>query len=32
VVDIETALLQQLLNIAQRQRIAKIPPDRTKVG
>jgi hypothetical protein len=30
VVDIETALLQQLLNIAQRQRIAKIPPDRTK--
>src|SRR5664280_1813495 len=30
VVDIETALLQQLLNIAQRKRIAKIPPDRTK--
>jgi hypothetical protein len=30
VIDIETALLQQLLNIAQRQRIAKIPPDRTK--
>jgi hypothetical protein len=26
----ETALLQQLLNIAQRQRIAKIPPVRTK--
>jgi hypothetical protein len=30
VIDIETALLQQLLNIAQRQRIAKIPPDRTE--
>jgi hypothetical protein len=30
VVDIETTLLQQLLNIAQRKRIAKIPPDRTK--
>jgi hypothetical protein len=30
VVDIETALLQQLLNIAQRKRIAKIPPDRTE--
>jgi hypothetical protein len=30
VIDIETAFLQQLLNIAQRQRIAKIPPDRTK--
>ena len=30
VIDIETALLQQLLNIAQRKRIAKIPPDRTK--
>jgi hypothetical protein len=30
VIDIETALLQQFLNIAQRQRIAKIPPDRTK--
>ncbi len=30
VIDIATALLQQLLNIAQRQRIAKIPPDRTK--
>src|SRR5664280_649552 len=30
VINIETALLQQLLNIAQRQRIAKIPPDRTK--
>jgi aspartate carbamoyltransferase catalytic subunit len=32
VIDIETALLQQFLNIAQRQRIAKIPPNRTKVG
>ena len=32
VVDIETTLLQQLLNIAQRKRIAKIPPDRTEVG
>src|SRR6516225_1328753 len=30
VVDVETTLLQQLVNIAQRQRIAKIPPDRTK--
>src|SRR5271167_1296980 len=30
VIDIETTLLQQLLNIAQRERIAKIPPDRTK--
>src|ERR1019366_1623103 len=30
VVDVETALLQQLLNIAQRKRIAKIPPHRTK--
>jgi hypothetical protein len=30
VIDIETALLQQLLNIAQRQRIAKIPPDRAE--
>jgi hypothetical protein len=29
-IDIETALLQQFLNIAQRKRIAKIPPDRTK--
>ena len=29
VIDVETALLQQLLNIAQRQRIAKIPPYRT---
>jgi hypothetical protein len=28
--EIETALLQQLLNIAQRQRIAKIPADCTK--
>jgi hypothetical protein len=30
VIDIETTLLQQLLNIAQRERIAKIPPDRTE--
>jgi hypothetical protein len=30
VIDIETALLQQLLNIAQRKRIAKVPPDRTE--
>ena len=30
VVDVETTLLQQLLNIAQRERIAKIPPDRAK--
>jgi hypothetical protein len=30
VIDVETALLQQLLNIAQRERIAKIPPDRTE--
>src|SRR5208283_546052 len=30
VVDVETALLQQFLNIAQRKRIAKIPPDGTK--
>jgi hypothetical protein len=30
VVDIETALLQQFLNIAQRKRVAKIPPDCTK--
>ena len=30
VVDVETTLLQQLLNIAQRERIAKIPSDRTK--
>jgi hypothetical protein len=30
VIDIEATLLQQLLNIAQRQRIAKIPPDRTE--
>jgi hypothetical protein len=30
VIDIEIALLQQLLNIAQRERIAKIPPDGTK--
>jgi hypothetical protein len=27
VIDMETALFQQLLNVAQRQRIAKIPPD-----
>ena len=31
VIDVETTLLQQLLNIAQRKRIAKIPPDRTKL-
>jgi hypothetical protein len=30
VVNIETTLLQQLLNIAQRKRITKIPPDGTK--
>jgi hypothetical protein len=30
VIDVETTLLQQLLNIAQRKRIAKIPPDSTK--
>ena len=30
-IDIEIALLRQLLNIAQRERIAKIPPDRTRV-
>src|ERR1019366_6659000 len=30
VIDIEATLLQQLLNIAQRKRVAKIPPDRTK--
>ena len=30
VIDIETAFLQQFLNIAQRERIAKIPPDRTE--
>jgi hypothetical protein len=30
VVDVETTLLQQLLNIAQRERIAKLQPDRTK--
>jgi hypothetical protein len=29
VIDMETALLQQLLDIAQRKRIAKIPPGRT---
>jgi hypothetical protein len=29
VIDMETALFQQFLNIAQRQRIAKIPPYRT---
>ena len=29
VIDMETALFQQLLNIAQRERLAKIPPDRT---
>jgi hypothetical protein len=30
VIDMETPLLQQLLNIAQRERIAEIPPDRTE--
>ena len=30
VIDLETTLLQQFLNIAQRKRIAKIPPDCTK--
>jgi hypothetical protein len=30
VIDIEATLLQQFLNIAQRKRVAKIPPDRTK--
>jgi hypothetical protein len=30
VIDLETTLLQQFLNIAQRKRIAKIPPDFTK--
>ena len=30
VIDLEATLLQQFLNIAQRKRIAKIPPDRTK--
>jgi hypothetical protein len=30
VIDMETALLQQLLNIVQRERIAKVPPDRTE--
>ena len=29
-VDVETTLLQQFLNIAQRKSIAKIPPDRTE--
>jgi hypothetical protein len=29
-VDIETTLLEQLLNSAQRKKIAKIPPDRTE--
>jgi hypothetical protein len=29
VVHVETALLQQFHNVAQRKRIAKIPPDRT---
>jgi hypothetical protein len=32
VIDIETALFQQFLNIAQRERIAKIPPYRTNYG
>jgi hypothetical protein len=30
VIDVETTLFQQFLNIAQRKRIAKIPPDCTK--
>ena len=30
VIDMGTAFLEQLLNIAQRERIAKIPPDGTK--
>jgi hypothetical protein len=30
VIDVETTLLQQFLNIAQRKRIAKVPSDRTK--
>jgi hypothetical protein len=30
VIDMQTALFQQLLNVAQRQRIAKIPPDRAE--
>jgi hypothetical protein len=30
VIDLETTLLQKFLNIAQRKRIAKIPPDCTK--
>jgi hypothetical protein len=30
VTDVETTLLQQFLNIAQRKRKAKIPPDSTK--
>jgi hypothetical protein len=30
VINLETTLLQQFLNIAQRKRIAKIPPDCTK--
>src|SRR5271169_2109273 len=30
VIDVEPTLLQQFLNIAQRKRIAKVPPDRTK--
>jgi hypothetical protein len=30
VVDVEATLLQQFLNIAQRKRVAKIPPDRTE--
>jgi hypothetical protein len=29
-IDIATTLLQQFLNIAQRKRIAEIPPNRTK--
>jgi hypothetical protein len=30
VIDVETTLLQQVLYITQRKRIAQIPPDRTK--
>jgi hypothetical protein len=30
VIGVETTLLQQFLNIAQRKGTAKIPPDRTK--
>ena len=30
VIDMETAFLEQLFNIAQRKRVTKIPPDGTK--